>query len=266
MYRIVEKSIIKTYRKEIWSKFVKAVRDYKLIEDGDKIAVCISGGKDSCLLAKCMQEFQKHGMFKFELEFIVMDPGYNKENLIKIKENLKLLNIEAHIFETPIFKVADTSESPCYLCARMRRGYLYDYALKLGCNKIALGHHMDDVVETIVMNLIYNGSYSSMMPKLKSDNFENIELIRPLYLIREKDINRWKKRNGLDFIDCACKVTKKSSSKRQEIKALLVYLERYNKDIVKSLFTSSTNVNLNTILEYQKDGKNYNFLDEYKKM
>ena len=252
MYRIIEKSIIKTYRKEIWSKFVKAVRDYELIADGDKIAVCISGGKDSCLLAKCMQEFQKHGMFKFDLEFIVMNPGYNEENLRKIEDNLNLLNIEARFFETPIFKIADSSESPCYLCARMRRGYLYDYAKKLGCNKIALGHHMDDVVETIVMNLIYNGAYSSMMPKLPSDNFENIELIRPLYLIREKDIIRWKKRNGLEFIDCACKVTEKNLGKRSEVKKLIQNLNKLYKGADINIMNSTKNVNLNTIISYNR--------------
>ncbi len=263
LYQGIEKSIIKKFRKEIWSKFSKANREYKLINKNDKIAVCLSGGKDSFLLAKCLQELQKHGKDSFELEFIIMNPGYNEENLNQIKENLNKLEIDAHIFETPIFKIADTSDSPCYLCAKMRRGYLYDYAQKLGCNKIALGHHMDDVVETILLNLIYNGSYSSMMPKLKSDNFEGLELIRPLYLIREKDIINWKNYNDLTFIDCACKVTKKSSGKRLEIKKLLTDLEKYNPDVFRSIFTSTTNVNLNTIIQY-KSGKNkHNFLDDY---
>lgn len=264
-YREIEKSIIKKYRKEIWSKFVKAVKNYELIDEGDKIAVCISGGKDSFLLAKCMQELRRHGIFKFDLEFIIMNPGYADENINKIKENLKLLNIDAHIFETSIFKVADTCESPCYLCARMRRGYLYDYAKKLGCNKIALGHHMDDVVETILLNLIFNGSYSSMMPKLESDNFEGIELIRPLYLIRERDIISWKNYNELEFIDCACSITKKSGGKRLEMKNLIKKLEKYNVDAFKSIFTSSNNVNLNTITGYIKDKEKHSFLEDYKK-
>lgn len=264
-YRIVEKSIIKTYRKKIWSKFIRAIKDYELIDANDKIAVCMSGGKDSFLLAKCMQELQRHGVYKIDLEFIIMDPGYTEETLDKIKENLKLLNIDAKIFKTPVFKIADTADSPCYLCAKMRRGYLYDYASKLGCNKIALGHHFDDVVETILLNLIFNGSYSSMMPKLKSDNFENIELIRPLYLVREADIINFKNYNNLEFIDCACSVAKKQSGKRSEMKSLIKELEKYNKDAAKAIFTSSSNVNLNTIISYQKDRENHNFLDEYKK-
>lgn len=263
-YRIIEKTIIKTYRKTIFSKFVKAIKDYELIKDNDKIAVCLSGGKDSFLLAKCMEEFQKHGMFKFELEFLIMNPGYNKKTLENIERNLKILNIKTHIFETPIFKIIKNAENPCYLCAKMRRGYLYDYASKLGCNKIALGHHYDDVLETILLNLIYSGSYSSMMPKLKSDNFEGIELIRPLYLIREKDIINWKQLNGLEFIDCACAVTKKQSGKRKEMKKLIEELKKYNKDADKSIFTSAANVNLNTIISYKKDRKNHSFLENYK--
>ncbi len=264
-YQLIQKSIIKKYRKEIWSKFVKAIKEYELINEGDKIAVCMSGGKDSFLLAKCMEELQKHGIFKFDLEFIVMNPGYTEENLNKLKENLKLFNIQAHIFDTPIFKVANDSESPCYLCARMRRGYLYDYAKKLGCNKIALGHHMDDVVETILLNLIYNGSYSSMMPKLISDNFEGMELIRPLYLIKENDIIAWKNYNHLEFLDCACSVTKKNSGKRAEMKKLISEMENYNKDALKSIFTSSNNVNFNTITGYIKGHEKHSFLDDYKK-
>ena len=179
-YREVEKSIIKKYRKEIWSKFVKAVKDYKLINENDKIAVCMSGGKDSFLLAKCLEELQRHGIFKFGLEFIIMDPGYTNDVLKQIINNLELLNINAHIFKAPIFSYTDTLENPCYLCAKMRRGYLYNYAKKLGCNKIALGHHFNDVIETIMLNLIYSGKYASMMPKLKSTNYENMELIRVL--------------------------------------------------------------------------------------
>lgn len=262
-YREIEKSIIKKYRKDIWSKFVRAVKDYELINENDKIAVCMSGGKDSFLLAKCLEELQRHGIFKFDLEFIIMNPGYNDEVLSKIKENLKLLNIKAHIFETPVFKISETSDNPCYLCAKMRRGYLYDYAKKLGCNKIALGHHMNDVVETILLNLIYNGSYSSMMPKLKSDNFENIELIRPLYLVKEASIVAWKNYNKLEFIDCACSNTKKKSGKRLEMKKLVQDLEKYNPDVLKSIFTSSKNVNLNTIIGYKQNRHYHSFLDNY---
>ena len=262
-YREIEKSIIKKYRKDIWSKFVKAVKDYELINENDKVAVCMSGGKDSFLLAKCLEELQRHGIFKFDLEFIIMNPGYNDEILNKIKENLKLWNIKAHIFQTPVFKISETSANPCYLCAKMRRGYLYDYAKKLGCNKIALGHHMNDVVETILLNLIYNGAYSSMMPKLKSDNFENIELIRPLYLVKEASIVAWKNYNKLEFIDCACSITKKKSGKRLEMKKLIQDLEKYNPDVVKSIFTSSKNVNLNTIIGYKKNNHHHSFLDDY---
>ena len=256
--REIEKSIIKKYRKTIWTKFIKALKKYQLVLDNDKIAVCISGGKDSFLLAKCMQELQRHGQLNFDLEFIVMNPGYTKENIKKIKNNLKLLNIKAHIFDTKIFNIADQFDSPCYFCAKMRRGNLYDYAKKLGCNKIALGHHLDDVVETILLNLFFNGQYSSMMPKLKSDNFENMELIRPLYLVEEKDIISWKEYNELDFIDCACSVTKKNSGKRVQMKNLVKELEKYNKDIKKSIFTSSSNVNLNTVIAYKNKEEVFN--------
>lgn len=265
-YREIEKSIIKKYRKEIWAKFVKAVKEYDLIQENDKIAVCISGGKDSFLLAKCMQELLRHGKFHYELEFIVMDPGYQKENRDKIIENLEKLNINAHIFETPIFEVANKSvESPCYLCARMRRGHLYNYAKSLGCNKIALGHHFDDVIETLLMNMIYNGYYSGMMPKLHSDNFEGMELIRPLYLIREKDIKSWVKYNELEFIDCACSITKKGIGKRKEVKELIEKLDEMYSEASKSLFASMSNVNLNTILAYKKNGEKFTFLDDYDK-
>lgn len=265
-YREIERSIIKKYRKEIWGKFVKAVKEFELIQENDKIAVCISGGKDSFLMAKCLEELLRHGKYKYTLEFIIMNPGYNEENLKKIKENLNLLNINAHIFETPIFKVADKTTSPCYLCARMRRGYLYDYAKKLGCNKIALGHHFDDVIETVMLNMIYTGQFSSMMPKLHSDHFEKMELIRPLYFIREKDIISFVKYNKLEFIDCACAVTKKDNSKRQEIKNLIQDLKKVYPDADKCIFSSTCNVNLNTIITYKKDGKKCNFLDEYDKI
>ncbi len=257
LYRVVEKSIIKKYRKEIWSKFIKAIKNYHLIEENDKIAVCMSGGKDSFLLAKCMQELQKHGMINFELKFIVMNPGYKEAVLNKIKDNLAKLNIHAEIFDTPIFKISERFDNPCYFCAKMRRGYLYDYAKKIGCNKIALGHHMDDVVETILLNLIYNGSYASMLPKLKSDHFEGMELIRPLYLVEEKNIIAWREFNHLDFIDCACFVTEKNGGKREEMKNLITYLTRYNKNVKKSLFTSANNINLNMVIGYHSEGKFY---------
>ena len=190
-YKEIERSIIKKFRPSIWHKFVKAIHDYELIKENDKVAVCISGGKDSFLLAKCLEELQRHGKVKFDLEYIIMNPGYTEDVLDKIKKNLKVLNIKAHIFESPIFNIVNKEKSPCFLCAKMRRGYLYNYAKKLGCNKIALGHHYDDVIETILMNLIYNGMFAGMMPKLKSDNFDGLELIRPLYLVREESILDW---------------------------------------------------------------------------
>lgn len=261
----IEKSIIKKYRKEIWSKFIKAIKDFKLIEDGDIIAVCISGGKDSMILAKCLEEFQRHQTIKFDLKYIVMDPGYTKETRSKIEENLKTLNIDATIFESNIFKVTDkiAHDNPCYLCARMRRGHLYNKAKELGCNKIALGHHLDDVVETILMNLIFNGQYSSMMPKLKSDNFNGMELIRPLYYVKEEDIIKWARYNNLTFIDCACHVTKKNIGKRSEIKKLIKELKIKYQDADLSIFKSSMNVNLNTVIKYKQNTEEHNFLDKY---
>lgn len=259
----IERSIIKKFRPNLWHPFVQAINDYDLVKENDKIAVCISGGKDSFLLAKCMQELQKHGKIKFDLEFIIMNPGYTKEVLNKIKNNLKLLNIKAHIFDSPIFKVTGKEKNPCYLCAKMRRGYLYDYAQKLGCNKIALGHHFNDVLETILLNLIYNGMYAGMMPKLKSENFENMELIRPLYLVKEDDIIAWSKYNDLSFIDCACTVTKKSSGKRKEMKKLINELNKYYYLADKNIFNSLNNVNLDRVINYNSGKKNYNFLDKY---
>jgi len=261
----IERSIIKKYRKTIWRPFMKAIETYNLISPNDVIGVCISGGKDSMLLAKCLEELQKHGKIPFTLKYIVMDPGYNAENMEKIKENLNILGIDAHIFKTEIFSIADKSskDSPCYLCAKMRRGYLYHEAQKLGCNKIALGHHFNDAVETILLNLIFNGLYSGMMPKLHSDNFENIELIRPLYLVHEEDIISWSHYNNLTFIDCACSVTKKSSGKRNEIKALVKDLKKIYGIADKCIFKSLENVNLDTVIEYKKNNKKYNFLDDY---
>ena len=269
-YKEIERDIIKKYRKEIWARFVKAVQDYKLIEEGDKIMVCISGGKDSFLLAKCVQELQRHGRFKFDAEYVVMDPGYtetNRNNIISLGE---ILNIPIKIFESDIFNIVyDIENSPCYLCARMRRGYLYSKAQELGCNKIALGHHFDDVIETTLLSMFYGSELKTMMPKLHSDNFEGVELIRPLYYVREADIIAWKNNNNLNFLNCACKFTeecsldKEDKSKRLEIKKLIKDLKKKNPNVDMNIFTSMSNVNLNCVLEYKKGDKKYSFLDEY---
>lgn len=264
----IEKSIIKKFRKEIWSKFIKAIKDFGLICDGDNIAVCISGGKDSFLLAKCMQEIKKHGKLDFDVKFICMNPGYNEENLNMIKENANKLNIDLNIFESPIFDIVDKQEkSPCYLCARMRRGYLYNKAKELGCNKIALGHHFDDVVETILLSTFYASDYKTMLPILNSTNFEGMKLIRPLYYVKENDIIRWVNYNNLKFINCACKFTEKNNdvnknSKRKEIKELLKELRKVNPSIDNNIMKSTFNVNLNTIIGYTDKNGNYkSFLD-----
>lgn len=264
-YREIEKTIIKKYRKKIWSPFVKAVKEYQLISPTDKIAVCISGGKDSFLLAKCLEELKRHGQFDFELEYIVMNPGYTEAVLNQIEENLQILNINAHIFTSDIFEVANKKggDSPCYLCARMRRGFLYHKARELGCNKIALGHHFNDVIETILMNIVYTGQYGSMMPKLHSTNFEGMELIRPLYLIHEEDIISWAKYNDLTFIDCACSVTRKNSGKRREMKNLVQKLKEFYPDADLNIFKTTMNTNVDTLLSYKKNGMRHNFLDEY---
>lgn len=267
---IIERSIIKTYRKEIWARFVKGVKEFEMINDNDKIAVCISGGKDSFLLAKCMQELKRHGKINFEIVFICMNPGYSDEHLELIKKNAKLMNIDLHIFNSDIFDIVSKEKtSPCYLCARMRRGYLYSEAKKLGCNKIALGHHFDDVVETILLSMLYASEYKTMMPKLHSDNFENIELIRPMYYIREKDILRFVKSNELHFLNCACKFTQKdqyeNKSKRKEIKDLISELKKVNPAVDYNIFKSTFNINLNTIIGYHKGNYKYNFLDDYDK-
>ncbi len=270
-YREIEKSIIKKYRKEIWSKFIKGVKDYELIKSGDKIAVCISGGKDSFMLAKCMQELQRHGLINFDLEFIVMNPGYKEENLKKIKENAHLLNIPITIFETDVFSVANklNEKSPCYMCARMRRGHLYDKARELGCNKIALGHHFDDIIETILLSVLYGGSFGTMMPKVHSENFSGMELIRPLYLVKERDIISWCNYNELKFINCACSFTLKNNdenkSKRLLVKKLIEELRKDNKFVEYSIFRSAEKVNLNTIISYHNDSIEKHFLDEYDK-
>ena len=264
--REIEKSIIKKFRKEIWSKFIKAIKEYELIKENDKIAVCISGGKDSMLLAKCMQELKRHGQIKFELEFITMDPGYHADNVKHIENNASLLNIPINMFKTDVFEVVSKygAMEPCYLCARMRRGHLYAKAQELGCNKIALAHHFDDVVETIMMNMLYNGSYKTMMPKLKSENFADMELIRPLYFIEEEDVINWTKYNELTFINCGCMITVCSSStKRGEVKELIKHLQSYGHFVKKNIFTSSTNINLDVVLGYKKNNEKHNFLDEY---
>lgn len=271
-YQEIERSIIKKFRKDIWNKFVMGIKEYKMISEGDKIAVCISGGKDSMLLAKCMQHLQKYSDMKFELEFIVMDPGYNPENRQKIIDNARIMNIPIKMFEARIFNyVAGLDKNPCYMCARMRRGNLYKFAQDLGCNKIALGHHYDDVIETILMGMIYGGQVQTMMPKLHSKNFKGMELIRPLYMVRESFIKDWVRYNGLEFLQCACRFTeeyeklehKGDLSKRQEIKELIHKLSQGNDFVVTNIFKSVYNVNLNTVIEYVYKGKRYNFLDKY---
>lgn len=260
----VERSIIKTYRKDIWRKFTKAVTIYDLIQDNDKIAVCISGGKDSFLLAKCMQEIKKHGKIKFDLEFIVMDPGYSKENLDKVKKNAELLGIPIHVYESTIFESLKSMDvkSPCYMCARMRRGHLYRFASDLGCNKIALGHHYNDVIETIMLGILYNGEIVSMLPKIKSKNFPGMELIRPLYLVRESAIINWLKYNELEFINCACPL-KKEDSKRAEVKELIKKLRETNKFVEYNIFKSVENININQVMGYIDNDKRYNYYDDY---
>ena len=268
----VEQSLRKKFKKKIWSKFTKAINTYELVKPGDKIAVCISGGKDSMLMAKCFQELKVHNKFDFEVKFLVMDPGYSPENRKVIEDNAKKLNIPITIFESDIFEsVFNVEKSPCYLCARMRRGHLYHFAKDMGCNKIALGHHYDDVIETILMGMLYSGQIQTMMPKLHSTNFEGMELIRPLYLVREDDIKAWRDYNDLHFIQCACKFTdtcttcnnEENQSKRIEIKNLISELKKTNRFVEGNIFKSVENINLNTIVAYKKDGVKHNFLDTY---
>lgn len=271
-YQEIERSIIKKFRKDIWNKFVMGIKEYRMISEGDKIAVCISGGKDSMLLAKCMEHLQRYSEMKFELEYIVMDPGYNPENRQKIIDNAQLMNIPIKMFGARIFNyVAGLDKNPCYMCARMRRGNLYKFAQDLGCNKIALGHHFDDVIETILMGMIYGGQVQTMMPKLHSKNFKGMELIRPMYMVREKFIKDWARYNNLEFLQCACRFTeeyeklenKGDISKRQEIKELIHKLSQGNDFVETNIFKSVYNVNLNTVIEYVYKGKRYNFLDKY---
>ena len=266
-----ERSIVKKFRKEIWRRFTKAVNEYELIRDGDKIAVCLSGGKDSMLMAKLFQEIARHGQKNFEAVYLVMDPGYNAQNLQRIRENAGILGVPVEIFRSQIFDIVavEDMESPCYLCARMRRGHLYNKAKELGCNKIALGHHFDDVIETILMGMLYGAQIQTMMPKLHSTNFAGMELIRPLYLIREEDIIRWMDYNDLHFIRCACLLTEKKGteigSKRDEVKALIRELRKKSPYIEKKIFRSVENVNLNPVIAYKQDGLKHHFLDGYDK-
>ena len=274
----VEKSIQKKFHSEIFSKFCKAIKTYDLIAPNDKIAVCISGGKDSMLMAKLFQELKKHNKFPLELIFLVMDPGYSKENRQIIEKNAQMLNIPITIFETNIFEnVYEIPKSPCYVCARMRRGYLYSKAKELGCNKIALGHHYDDVIETTLMGMLYGGQIETMMPKLHSENFEGMELIRPMFMIREKDIKHWRDYSELHFIQCACKFTddctsekcltySRTGSKRKKVKKLIETLSKEDPQIESNIFKSVENVNLSKIISYKDlSGKKHNFVDEYNK-
>lgn len=266
----IERSIIKRFRKEIWSKFVKAIKDYELVQEGDKILVCISGGKDSFLLAKCFQELKRHSKFEFDVKFAVMNPGYKEANKQMILKNSERLNIPIEMFDSDVFAVAEklNSESPCYMCARMRRGFLYAKAQELGCNKIALGHHFNDVIETTLLSMFYGSEIKTMMPKLHSDNFKGIELIRPLFYVHEDDIISWKKYNNLEFLNCACKFTEKSeidedASKRRVMKRLIKELKSDNKNVDNNIFKALDNVNLNCVLGYKKENVYTSFLDDY---
>ena len=268
----IERSIIKKFRKRTWSPFTKAVRDYELIQEGDRVACCISGGKDSFLLAKLLQELQRHGPVRFDLVFLVMNPGYNDENRRLIMDNARILGLDLELFETNIFAAVDhIDRNPCYLCARMRRGYLYSQAGKLGCNKIALGHHYDDVIETILMGMLYAGKIETMLPKLKSQHFEGMQLIRPLYLVREESVKAWAAYNDLHFLRCACRITERceregieAGSKRDTVKALIAQLAEKEPVIEANIFKSVTNINLYTVMGYKKDGVIHSFLEEFR--
>ncbi len=271
-YREIERSLITTYRKSIWSPFVLAIKKYRLIEAGDKIAVCVSGGKDSMILAKLMQELHRHSEVPFELIFLSMDPGYNEENRRKIQENAELLRIPLTVFESGVFEAAENAAatSPCYLCARMRRGHLYAAARELGCNKIALGHHKSDVIETTLMGMLYGGQIQGMLPRIKSSNFEGMELIRPLYCVLEQDILRWKEYNRLEFIACACKFTQKLTggdedtfSARRKVKEWIAELKKENPNVENNIFQSIHNVQLDTLAEYKQDGVKRSFLEKF---
>ena len=270
-YQLIERSIIKKYRKQLWCPFIKSVKRYQLVREGDRIAVCISGGKDSFLLAKCMQELQRHGEVAFDLEFIVMDPGYAPQNRARIQENAERMGVPVRIFESDIFAVVDSLDtgSPCYLCARMRRGYLYEFPKKCGCNKIALGHHKSDAIETTLMAMLYGGQIQGMLPRIKSTNFEGMELIRPLYCVLEEDILRWKEYNGLSFIACACKFTEATAaetpafSARKRVKELIAALKKENPNVENNIFQSIHNVQLDTMAGYKQAGTEHSFLEKF---
>lgn len=267
----VEKSIIKKYRREIWKNFLSGIEAYELIQEGDKIAVCMSGGKDSMLMAKCMQQLHRYSKFRFDVVFLVMDPGYNALNRQVIQDNAAFLNIPIQIFTAPIFDyVAKLDKYPCYICAKMRRGYLYKQAKELGCNKIALGHHFDDMIETVLMSMFYNGEFRTMMPKLRSTNWKGMELIRPMYRVKERDILAWKQYNGLQFIQCACRLTENCvlddggmGSKRQEVKQLIRKLRQTNPNIDSNIFGSVHDVNLDTVIGYHFKSQKHNFTELY---
>ncbi len=270
-YQEIERTIIKTYRAHLWAPFIKALKEFELLKLGDRVCVCISGGKDSVLLAKLFQELKRHSDFEFEVKYLVMNPGYNERNLKKIQDNLALLKIDAEIINTDIFEIANAQiKNPCYLCAKMRRGALYKLAKDLGCNKIALGHHYDDVIETTLMNMLNSGSFQTMLPKLHSKNYEGMELIRPMYFIRERDIIRWVNYNELSFINCACKFTENidhakdlTGSKRADTKKLIRELTKYNPLVEKNIFKSTFNVNMDKIIGYKHHNRYISFLDEY---
>ncbi len=269
-YEEIERALITSYRKKIWARFVRGVKEYELVNDGDKIAVCISGGKDSMLMAKCMQELKRHRKVNFDLEFLVMDPGYSNANREKIIKNAEILNIPITIFESDIFAAVEhIDDHPCYLCARMRRGYLYNKAQELGCNKIALGHHMDDVIETVLMGMFYGAQFQTMMPKVKSTSHTGMELIRPMYYVKEEDIIKWKHRNELDFLQCACRFTERysdiSHSKREEVKALIKHLRSIYHNIDMNILRSTEDVNLNTVISYRKGNEFHHFMDDFNK-
>ena len=271
-YKEIERSIIKKYRKDIWSLFVKACQEFELIQENDKIMVCISGGKDSFLLAKCMEEIKRHGKVNFDLCFVCMNPGYSEKNRKLILKNAKKMNIDLEMFESDIFDIVkDVDRSPCYLCARMRRGCLYNKAKELGCNKIALGHHFDDVIETILLSMFYGAEIKTMMPKLHSENFEGLELIRPLYFVHEESVKSWAKTNGLTFLNCACKFTEENyekvetDSKRLEMKRLIKELKKSNPNIDYNIYKALDNINLDCVIGYKKEKQKYSFLEDYDK-
>lgn len=267
----IERSIIKKFRKDIWSRFMRGISDYELINENDRIMVCISGGKDSFLLAKCMQELMRHGKVKFDCKFVLMDPGYREESMNVINANAKKLNIPLEIFQSDIFASVDSMDlkSPCYMCARMRRGHLYNKAQELGCNKIALGHHFDDVIETSLLSMLYGSEIKTMLPKLHSDNYVGIDLIRPLYLVKESAIKAWVKSNNLTFINCACKFTMDNNeldlqtSKRKEIKELINNLRKINPEVDNNIFKAFGNINMNCILGYHDEQIKHSFLDKF---